>query len=57
MFHKKRIHHRFCSTCGVRTFSEATNNKGEPVFAVNARVLDGVDPTSLKTKPFDGKSL
>lgn len=55
-FGKKRIHHLFCSRCGVRSFSRATGPDGTPMVAVNVRCLDGVDLAALPTKQFDGRS-
>ena len=41
-FGKKVIHHRFCTKCGVRPFSQAGKN-----VAVRLSSLDGVDPQEL----------
>ncbi len=56
-FGKKRIHHLFCTRCGVRSFSRATGKDGQPSMAINVRCLDGVDVSTVPLKPFDGKSL
>ena len=56
-FGKKRNHHVFCRTCGVRSFSRATGPDGKNVFAFNVRCLEGVDLAALTIKPVDGKSL
>jgi len=57
-FNKHVIAHRFCPTCGIQTFAFAKNPKdGVDMVAVNARVLDGVNPDSLNVKKIDGKSL
>lgn len=57
-FNKKSIHHLFCSTCGVRSFSRGTHPKtGVETIAVNIRCLDGVDPAAIEVKHVDGKSL
>src|SRR5690348_4476995 len=56
-FNHKRIHHLFCSTCGIKSFSRGVGPNGKEMCAINARCLEGVDPASLQTKPFDGKSL
>jgi hypothetical protein len=55
-FGPRRIHHLFCSTCGIRPFGRGEMG-GKAICAVNLRCLEGVDPTALKTKEFDGKSL
>jgi hypothetical protein len=56
-FHKKNIHHLFCESCGVGSFSRGIAPNGEELFAVNVRCLDGVDLAAIERKPFDGKSL
>jgi hypothetical protein len=56
-FGKKRIHHLFCPSCGVGSYSNGLAPNGEETYAVNVRCLDGVDVASLNPKPFDGKSL
>jgi hypothetical protein len=45
-FGKRRIHHRFCKTCGVRPFSRA----GDQV-AVRVNSLDGLDSQELVDAP------
>jgi hypothetical protein len=52
-FGRKMIHHVFCKTCGVGSFSHGA----APVVGVNARCLDGVDLTTLTIVPFDGRSV
>jgi len=56
-FGKKRIHHLFCPTCGIRSFARGTGPDGKEMAAINVRCLDGVDATALPVKPFDGRSL
>jgi hypothetical protein len=56
-FGKKRIHHVFCPTCGIRSFARGARPDGTAMVAVNVRCLDGVDVAALELKPFDGKSL
>ncbi len=55
-FNKKVIHHLFCSTCGVRSFSRGTGPDGKESVAINVRCLDDVDPSSLSVHHYDGKS-
>jgi hypothetical protein len=45
-FARKKIHHRFCKTCGVRPFSQT----GDQV-AVRVNCLEGVDPAELIAAP------
>jgi hypothetical protein len=56
-FGKKHIHHMFCRTCGVRSFSRGTDREGKINYAVNLRCLDGFDVAPLPVETFDGKSL
>ncbi|MGZ3441371.1 MAG: GFA family protein, partial [Polyangia bacterium] len=42
-------------TCGVTSFARGKKD-GQPMVAINARCLDGVDPKSLDVMHFDGKS-
>jgi hypothetical protein len=56
-FGKKRLHHLFCSTCGIGSFSTGKGPNGEDMVAINSRCLDDVDVSTLKPNPFDGKSL
>ena len=56
-FNKKKIHHLFCSTCGVRSFGRGVGPGGAEMVMLNVRCLDGVDLHSLKTHEYDGKSL
>jgi hypothetical protein len=50
-FGNKRLHHPFCATCGVRSFSRGTGPKGEPMVAVRVNCLDGVDSAELIDAP------
>jgi hypothetical protein len=56
-FGKKRIHHLFCSRCGIKSFARGVAPDGNRVVAVNVRCLDGVDLEAVPTRPFDGRSL
>jgi hypothetical protein len=56
-FAKKRIHHLFCASCGIGSFSRGLAPNGEETYAVNVSCLDGVDTTALERVPFDGKNL
>jgi hypothetical protein len=48
---------RVCPTYGIAPFSEASDKSGNPMAAVNARCLEGVEISALKVMPFDGRSL
>jgi hypothetical protein len=56
-FGKKRIHHLFCRTCGVRPFSRGTGKEGQEMVSVNLRCLAGLDAAALPVHTFDGASL
>lgn len=56
-FGKKRVHHVFCRTCGVRSFSRGVGEDGKLVVAVNLRCLAGLDVAKLPVETFDGASL
>ena len=56
-FNKKIIHHRFCRTCGISSFSTGTGPDKSEMVAVNVRCLDDVDIDALTVTSFDGKSL
>ncbi len=56
-FGKKTIHHLFCPTCGVGSFSRGRGPDGSEMIAINARCLESVDLTALEIVPFDGRSL
>lgn len=56
-FGKKNVHHKFCSTCGVRSFGHGVGPNNQLMYMINARCLDGIDLAPLPVKTFDGKSL
>ena len=56
-FGKKNIHHLFCKSCGIGSFSRGLAPSGEETFAINISCLDDVDVSKLKLTPFDGKSM
>ncbi|MGH6866526.1 MAG: GFA family protein [Methyloceanibacter sp.] len=55
-FNRKVIHHLFCRTCGVGSFSKGESEDGSPGYGINVRCLDGVDVAALTLTPFDGKN-
>lgn len=56
-FNKRRLHHTFCGTCGVRPFSRGPGHDGTAWCGVNLRCLEGLDVEALPVKRFDGKSM
>lgn len=55
-FNKKKIHHLFCSTCGIRSFGRGTGPGGKEMAVINVRCLDDVDVAPLEVMHVDGKS-
>ncbi|MHB1845187.1 MAG: GFA family protein [Deltaproteobacteria bacterium] len=55
-FGKKQLHHLFCKTCGVRSFSRGAGPDGQESHMINVRCLDGVDLEKVPVKKYDGKS-
>lgn len=56
MFNKHMIRHHFCPTCGCAPFGTGKDPTGAATAAVNARCLEDIDLSTLKTVPFDGRS-
>ena len=56
LFNKKVIHHLFCPTCGIESFSRGVGPDGNEMVAVNIRSLDNVDLAKAQRIPFDGRS-
>jgi hypothetical protein len=55
-FNTRNIHHLFCSTCGVGSFSRGQGADGSEGIGINVRCLEGVDPGMLQLTPYDGRS-
>ncbi len=56
-FNQRRIHHLFCSNCGIRSFAHGADENGHVMYAINVRTLDDVDPLSFPVDTHDGRSL
>jgi hypothetical protein len=56
-FGKQRIHHLFCSKCGIKSFARGAKPDGSVAFAVNVRCLDGVELDQVPQRFFDGAKL
>ena len=54
-FGRKKLHHLFCESCGIGSFSRGLAPNADETFAINVGCLDGVDVAQLKLTPFDGK--
>lgn len=57
LFNEHKIHHRFCSTCGVQSYAVGKVPGGGEMVAINVNCLDGVDPRALDPQPVDGASF
>ena len=44
-FNNHRIHHLFCTTCGIQSYATGKGPNDVEMVAINVRCLDGVDPT------------
>lgn len=58
LFNRNAIHHLFCKTCGIQSFSYAAAPDGTEMVAVNVNCLDGVDPREAagRAQMYDGRS-
>lgn len=56
-FGKKKLHHTFCSVCGITAFAYGIAPTGQKTHAVNVRCLDDVDLKAIEIIDFDGRSL
>ncbi len=56
-FNTEKIAHLFCKVCGVEVFGRAADQDGTPTFAVNVRMVNGIDLAALNRMPYDGKAL
>lgn len=55
-FNKHVIKHHFCSQCGCAPFGFGERS-GVAMTAINVRCLEGVEVSSLKKVPVDGRSF
>jgi hypothetical protein len=56
-FNKHVIKHRFCQTCGIHTYGEGLDPKGDQIAAINIRCLEEIDLGSVPVQHFDGRAL
>jgi hypothetical protein len=55
-FNKHAIKHRFCPTCGIHPYGEATDPEGHAVAAINLRCVEDIDISSIPVHEHDGLS-
>lgn len=56
-FGKQNVHHLFCTTCGIRSFTRGKKRTGEPVVVINLRCVNGIDAAKLPLETFDCASI
>jgi hypothetical protein len=56
-FNKHVIKHHFCPKCGCAPFASGKDRSGAATAAVNVRCLEGVDWSTLRKLPVDGRSF
>ena len=56
-FGRMNINHKFCSTCGVKSFATGKRRDGSDVVAVNVRCLENIELEKVPTKQVDGRSV
>ena len=57
LFNRHNIRHSFCATCGVEPYARGKGPDGSQMVAVNVRTLEDVEPWTVVTTRFDGRSL
>ncbi len=55
-FGKKRLHHFFCSKCGIAPFSSGAMPNGAKMKAINLRCVDSLNLDEIPVEFFDGKN-
>lgn len=56
-FNKHVIKHHFCPTCGCAPLGFGADRAGAETAAINVRCVQGVEPSTLKIVPVDGRSF
>ena len=56
LFNKHAIHHQSCGDCGVEVFARGNKPDGTAVVALNVSCIDGIELSSLKMTPMDGRN-
>jgi hypothetical protein len=56
-FNRNVVAHQFCTECGVQPFAKGQMPDGKQVIAANVATIDGIDLSTLKMTPFDGKNM
>lgn len=56
LFNGGKIHHLFCKTCGIQSFSYGEKPDGSSMVAINVNCLEDVNPRELSPHFHDGAS-
>lgn len=56
-FNQHVIKHRFCPVCGIHSYGEGVDPKGNRMAAINIRCLENIDLASVPVTHFDGRAL
>jgi hypothetical protein len=56
-FNKHVIKHRFCKTCGIQSFGEGVDPKGNKMAAINIRVLDDIELDKIPVQHYNGRAV
>ena len=55
-FNHRRIHHLFCTNCGVGSFGRGSAPDGSAMVAVNVRCIDDINLSTVAVTPYDGRN-
>jgi len=56
-FNKNVIAHRFCKHCGIQSFAQGKDPKGNEMAAINIRCLEDFDFENVPVKQVNGKAF
>jgi len=56
-FNRHHIHHLFCGTCGIKSFSTGKDSQGKETAAINLRCIPEIDARSLEIESYNCKVL
>ena len=56
-FGKHSIHHLFCKTCGIGSFSKGKQPGGPEMVCINVNCLENADFSKLPVMEYDGASI
>jgi hypothetical protein len=56
-FNKHLIKHRFCKSCGIQSFGEGVDPKGNRMAAINIRALDDIELEKIPVQHYNGRAV